>query len=438
MSKKFENPNNRAQKTAFGHAVVIGSSMAGLTAARVLTDYFNRVTIIERDRLPNAPQFRRGVPQARHAHTLPLRGQQLLEQKFPGLVNDLLAHGAISVDGKREMAFFMAGGWHNLRNPGAVVAMTCSRPLLESTIYRRLVDHPNVRVIQEHQVPGLCVDRHRQRVTGVRLRHRHGQQAEETELAADLVVDASGRNSQAPQWLAEFGFAPPRESTVNAFTGYATRIYRQPANVAGRWKTLYIRPTPPKGTRGGAIVPIEGNRWYVTLIGMGGDYPPTNEAEFLAYARTLPTPDLYEAIQEATPLTRVYGYRHVENRVRHYEALPRYLEGFLVCGDAAVALNPVYAQGMTASAMGSVALDNSLRHQLNLPQADKIAGLAQSFQKQLSRIEAGLWKTITTQDRRWPTAQVTHRQPPAGACAQKSTHRPMQQRPATATARHAI
>lgn len=403
MSQKAMIMNNKAKNTAFDHAVVIGSSIAGLTAAQVLTDYFAQVTIIDRDYSPDTPEFRRGAPQARHAHSLPLRGQNILEQQFPGLFDELLANGAIAVNGGSEMAFFIAGKWHQVRHQASVVSMTCSRPLLETTIYRRLASHPKVQIIQEHEVKGLHVDQRSERVTGVRLHRRHGPYHNEIKVAANLVVDTSGRDSHAPHWLASLGYTPPRESVVNSFTGYASRLYRFPTEFTGSWKTLYIRPTPPDATRGGMILPIEGDRWHVTLIGMARDYPPTNEEGFMAFARSLPTPELYEAIKEAEPLTRVYGYRHAENRVRHYDKLPRYPEGFLVYGDAAYVLNPVYAQGMTAAVMGSQVLDYCLkaqRHQGNL------MGLSKVFQTKLSQAVADPWQLAIRQDKRWPTTEV--------------------------------
>jgi 2-polyprenyl-6-methoxyphenol hydroxylase-like FAD-dependent oxidoreductase len=407
MNTKPVMSDNQESGTPFGHAVVIGSSIAGLTIARVLTDHFARVTIIERDRLPDTPDFRRSVPQARHAHTLPLRGQMILEQQFPGLTAELVANGAISINGGSEMAFFIAGGWHEVSHPSAVVYMTSSRPLLETTIYRRLAKNPRVHIIQEHEVVGLQVDERGERVTGVRLRDRHAAHADETELLADLVVDASGRDSRAPQWLESLGYPTPQEETVNAFAGYATRIYQRPTGFNAGWKTLYIRPTPPNGTRGGIILPIEGDRWHVTLVGMAHDYPPTDEEGFLAFARSLPSQELYEAIKEARPLTKPYGYRRSESRLRHYEKLPRYLEGFLVSGDAVYTLNPVYAQGMTAAAMASLALDRSLQAQRRWPGAGNLTGLAREFQQQLSRVEAEPWRMVTSQDRHWPTTEVT-------------------------------
>src|SRR5688500_3313903 len=194
MSLKSNVINSQTDGGAFSHAIVIGSSIAGLTTARVLTDHFDRVTIIERDRLPDRPGFRRGVPQAWHAHTLPLRGQAILERLFPGLSNDLLANGAVSVNGGSEMAIFIAGGWHQLRHHAAVVSMSCSRPLLETTIYRRLANH-RVQIIQEHEVVGLRTDHAGQAVTGAQLRRRHQLRQNEIYLGANLVVDASGRDS---------------------------------------------------------------------------------------------------------------------------------------------------------------------------------------------------------------------------------------------------
>jgi 2-polyprenyl-6-methoxyphenol hydroxylase-like FAD-dependent oxidoreductase len=285
-----------------------------------------------------------------------------------------------------------------------MVSMTSSRPLLDTTIYRRLLAHPKVQVVQESEVVGLISDSENQRISGVQLQSRRGLVRNKSTLAADLVVDASGRHSVAPEWLVSLGYEPPKESTIDAFSGYATRIYRRPVGFNESWKTMYIRPTPPNGTRGGLIMPIEGDRWYVTLIGMNGDYPPTDEDEFLAFARNLPTSRLYEAIKDAEPLTKPFGYRHTANRVRHYDDLPRYLEGFVVAGDAVYILNPVYAQGMTASLMGSQALESSLEEQQN---QNNLTGLAQNFQTRLTQNVAGAWKMATREDRRWPSTEVT-------------------------------
>ena len=137
---------------------------------------------------------------------------------------------------------------------------------------------------------------------------------------------------------------------------------------------------------------------------MAGDYPPTNEADFLEFARSLPVPNLYEAIKEAEPLTKPSGYRWTQNRVNHYDKLPRHLEGFLVAGDAAYILNPVYAQGITAAMLGSRALTQSLEAQRS---QDNLIGLAGAFQSALRQAVASAWHLATREDRRWPGTEVT-------------------------------
>ena len=169
---------------------------------------------------------------------------------------------------------------------------------------------------------------------------------------------------------------------------------------------MYILPEPPHSTRGGVIIPIEGDRWYVSLIGMDHDYPPNDDEGFLAFARSLPSQQLYEAIKDAEPLSKPYGFRHTEDRLRHYDRLSRYLEGFLVFGDAVYTLNPIYALGMTVATMGSLVLDRTLQAQRNQRTAGDITGLAQTFQKQLGKVVMGPWKMVTKQDQRWPNAET--------------------------------
>lgn len=389
------------KSTQFGHAVVIGSGIAGLLAARVLSNHFSRVTIVERDNPPDPVEFRRGVPQARHAHRLMPRGQTILEQQFPGLVDELLAHGAVAVEASQDIAVDYEGKWYTAPSRPNWVTLSVSRALLESTIYARIGALSGIHFMQGYEVTGLQVDEEHERVTGIWLHCNRCQTV--IELPADLVVDVSGRNSKSPQWLESLGFTPPEEWSIDSFVGYATRIYERPLDVDGDWKMLYVQPTPPDGTRGGIIVPIEGNRWHVTLIGVAEDYPPHDEEGFLEFAQSLPTPQLYEAIKDARPLSKPAGFRLTASRVRRYDRLPRYLEGFLVYGDAAYILNPMYAQGMTAAAIGSQALDQCLAQQ---PYGD-LTGLSRAFQRQLSHSLSRLWHTVTSQDWRWPVTTIT-------------------------------
>jgi 2-polyprenyl-6-methoxyphenol hydroxylase-like FAD-dependent oxidoreductase len=393
------------------HAVVIGSSIAGLLAAQVLRQAFGHVTIIDRDRLPETAEFRSGVPQARHPHTLLRRGQMILERHFPGLTEELIAQGAIPVEAERELAYYRLGKWTAPGRHEDTLAIACSRPLLESSIYRRMAAQPGIEIIPSHEATCLSMDAQQRRVTGVQLRHRLKPALSNPWLEANLVVDASGRQSHAPQWLDELGYAPPAELTVNARLGYATRIYRRLDNQERPWQAMYIQPEAPDKPRGAMIMPMEEDRWHVTLIGMDGDYPPTDESSFMDFARSLPTPALYEFIAEAEPLTKPIGYRRTESRLRTYDQLPHYLEGFLVYGDAVMAMNPLYAQGITAVALGSLALEQALQAHCHDLARGYVNGLAATFQKELAAILATPWKMARRADMRWSNTAVYTTEP---------------------------
>lgn len=400
-SATSRNGTSESNTTRFARAVVIGAGIAGLTAAQVLAGYFDQVTLIERDNVPDPAGFRRGVPQTRHAHRLLPRGQIILERRFPGLVSELLAQGAVAVEPLKELSIGYDGVWHTGRPRPNWVSLSASRALLEATIYRRLSALSNVRLMQGYEVIGLQADDSVAQVTGVTIQCVRCQSTEV--LPADLVVDASGRNSKAPRWLDELGYPAPEEWTIDPFVGYATRIYERPANFDGEWETLYVRPTPPYGTRGGIIVPMEGNRWHVTLVGVAEDYPPQDADGFLEFARSLPTPALYDTIKDARPLSKPAGYRLAANRIRRFDRLPRYLEGFLVFGDAATILNPIYAQGMTAAAIGSQVLEECTAEYV----AGDLTGLSRAFQQRLNHALSRLWRSVISQDWHWSTTTVT-------------------------------
>ena len=399
------SPAPLANKTRYHHAVVIGAGMAGLWAGRVLAEHFGQVTIVERDRLPDHPAHRRGVPQARHAHTLLARGYQILERLFPELDADLEAAGAPRVDWLRDCRSYLNGDWVE-RAPSRLITRACSRDLLEWVVRSTLASRDRVRFLEGRHVTGLVYDESIGSVTSVKLRswgREDTDAGDDEELLADLVVDASGRDSGSPTWLAALGFGEVRETVVNPFLGYATRLYRPPGDRDVDWRAMIVSNAPPRQTRGGVIYPVEGGCWLVTLAGIARDYPPTDEAGFLAFARSLDTPALYEALSIAEPLSPIWGYRRTENRLRHYERLPRWPDGFVALGDAVCAFNPVYGQGMTASALGALALDRCLRAQRRRQPGGALRGLGRRFQRELAQCNATPWLLATGEDYRWPT-----------------------------------
>lgn len=403
------NAHAKSLAAAGRHAVVIGGSLAGMLASRILVDHFERVTLVERDRFPEGPVARAGVPQARHVHVLLARGRGILEQLFPGLGAELTSAGAHLMDVAEDIAWLTPGGW-GVRFRSGLIMLSCSRDLLDWTIRGRLAAQPSLRLHDRVQVTSLVANADRTRVLGVALRRHAGPDGEPVdlaparELAADLIVDASGRSSRLPQWLAALGYPPPQESVINASIGYASRLYHRPATCSG-WMGAYLQAAPPARTCGGTILPIEGDRWLVTLIGGGGDHPPTDEDGFLAFLRSLPSPILYDAVRAAAPLSPITGYQATENRWRHYERLARRPEGLLVLGDAACTFNPVYGQGMTTAGLGALALDQALREQRRRRPEGDLSGLAARFQQALAKVNEAPWLLAIGEDVRYTTTE---------------------------------
>jgi 2-polyprenyl-6-methoxyphenol hydroxylase-like FAD-dependent oxidoreductase len=382
------------------HAVVIGGSMTGLLAARVLSEHFEQVTIIERDRLTGDAEARKGVPQGRHVHNLRACGVAIMAEYFPDLFPTLAQDGAIPVR-PEDLRWNQLGVWM-MPVPSPVKALFQSRPFLEQHVRDQLAARDNVRTIDACEVSQLCT--HADRVTDVVLRHRSGERHEEA-LAADLIVDASGRGSRAPHWLNSLGYGKVQETSVKIDIGYATRIYRRPAHLPAGWKGLVIYGSPPDDKRGGVILPIQGGYWMVTLIGSLRDYPPDDEAGFLEFARSLAQPDLYEAIKDAEPITPIAVYKYSANRWRHFERMERLPEGFIIMGDAACSFNPVYGQGMSVAAVEAQSLDRCLREQEMFAGNNGLVGFTQRFQQAIARDIKTPWLLSTGEDLRYPGAE---------------------------------
>ncbi|WP_051589318.1 NAD(P)/FAD-dependent oxidoreductase [Rubrobacter radiotolerans] len=392
--------------------------MAGLLAARVLADHFRRVTIVERDRFPQGPGFRKGVPQSRFPHVLLPGGLAVLRRLFPGIVEELASLGAVRYLWPRDALWLTAGGWSGrFAHEGEDrFGLSQSRELVEWVVRRHVVGLENVRVMEGWEATGLLATADRREVTGVGLRPRPSASAASVagseKLYADLVVDASGRNSPAPRWLEALGYEPPEETKIDASLGYAGRTYAIPSDLKADWKIIFIQANPPADGKGGIVLPVEGGRWSVALFGGGGDYPPTDEEGFMAFAKSLRSPVLHEAIRRAEPLTSIHGYRRTANRRRHFERLRRMPGRFLVTGDAACAFNPVYGQGMSVAAGEAEALDRCLQKQweqrFRSPNGN-LAGLARHFQKEVARSHAGAWQIVSGEDLRYPTAEGADR-----------------------------
>jgi 2-polyprenyl-6-methoxyphenol hydroxylase-like FAD-dependent oxidoreductase len=344
-------------RTLGREAVVIGASMAGLLAARVLSDRFEHVTILERDEVRDDAVPRKGQPHARHLHALLAEGLRLFDRYFPDLREALRAGGVVFGDMGADIRWFAFGGYRR-QFPSGMIGALMSRPFLEQCVRRLVQALPNVTIRSGAHVDELVTTSDRKQVTGIRLKAAADSPAEI--LEADLVVDASGRGSATPRWLETLGYAKPPESIVTVNMGYATRVFRrQPGDLDGA-KLLMVASSPPGPERACNVFPVEGDRWMATETGWGGDYPPADEAGFLEFARSLPAPDAYDLIRRLEPISDIIQHRLPSNLRRHYERLDRFPERYLVVGDAVSSFNPVYAQGMTSAVMQIAALDDAL------------------------------------------------------------------------------
>ncbi|MGJ5760723.1 NAD(P)/FAD-dependent oxidoreductase [Streptomyces galbus] len=344
-----------------GHAVVIGSGLAGLAAAGALARFMDRVTVIERDWLPRGAGRRRGVPQARHTHSLPTAAHQGLEELFPGIRADLVRAGAVHLRVPEDLLLLGPAGWLPRFDAGLSL-LSAGRDLLDAVVRDRLRADAKVGFLHDHDVVGLRPGP-QDTVTGVLARARDrrapGGWTPPRLIAADFVVDASGRGSHAPQWLADLGYEPPAETVVRTGATYATSLYAPPVGHVADWQGVWLMAAGDD-PRQGLLHPVEGGRWSVSLSTPGTAPAPADHEQMLHAAAALRDPLLRDLLATATPLGPVYRCAVTGSRWRHYERLRRWPDQFLVVGDAFAALDPVHGDGMTLAVQGALLLERML------------------------------------------------------------------------------
>ncbi|MGY0070307.1 NAD(P)/FAD-dependent oxidoreductase [Streptomyces sp. QTS137] len=377
-------------------AIVIGGSLAGMLAAAAVRDSVDEVEILEAHEVPEGPEPRVGVPQAAHFHVLLTSGADAIDELLPGTIGELMGQGAVRVPMTTNMVLLSPEGWYRRWKSDTHYLIAASRDLTDSVVRRRVLADPRITLLPQAKAISLLGDR--QGVTGVRVRKADGSEVERT---AHLVIDASGKGTNTPRWLAEDlrikGLATER---IKSGLTYASRMYRAPVPTQD-WPFVSIQADPRdlRTARTGGILPIDGDRWHVSLIGPRGAAPTGSADAFVPYARGLRHPVVADLLRHAEPLTDVTVTRSTVNTRHYYERLDVWPEGLVALGDSVAHFNPVYGHGMSVAALGALAL------RTQLASGGLTCGVARRAQKAIARPVEPAWSLAVGQDIRYPGAQ---------------------------------
>ncbi|MCY8235366.1 NAD(P)/FAD-dependent oxidoreductase [Priestia endophytica] len=373
-------------------ALVIGAGIAGLLTARVLSSYFEEVIVVEKDELPQKPSSRPGTPQDFHPHRVLPRGDIIMNRFFPGYINDLLTQGAHNIKNDKISRFSPHGTLELvIEQKGAA----SSRALLEWTIRQRVQEIPNVRFLSKQEVIGLQTSADQSQVTGVHIKERSEQKQERT-VAADLVVDTSGRSSKLIKWLEFMGLDMPESERLKVRFGYSTRHYRVPPHIKEKWSAT-SEGDPAKNIGAVGVLHIEENIAQTLLFSAGGThYPPTDPEDYEKELDALAPPTIKQFIKKLEPLGSPRGFRAQESTRQHFEQMENWPSGLLVLGDAFCNFDPIYGQGMTVAAIEAEMLDTCLKeHSSHQPGFERDV-----LQRMQQAIEPAWWLSSIA-DLRW-------------------------------------
>ncbi|WP_024804096.1 NAD(P)/FAD-dependent oxidoreductase [Nocardia sp. BMG51109] len=381
----------RTRGNARRRAVVIGAGLTGCLAAHVVARHVDDVILVESDTIPETAESRGGVPQDRLPHMLLPGGQRALQQLLPGIVEELVDAGAVTVGLPSGIRILTTAGWLTA-TPADRTLLTCTRPLIDWTVRRRVLTDPRITIRQSTVVTGLLGTS--TAVRGVRTRGRGAARDRAAgELAADFVLDASGRRSRAPDWLTRLGLPPTAADCVDSGVAYTARMYTRPAGAEA--DAVLLQPKSEETTRCGLLLPVEGDRWMIGLCGMRNDEPPTSEEGYLGFMDQLRDPLLGRLAGTARPLGRISGFRPRPSRRLRFERSSRWPDGFVVLGDAVCTFNPIYGQGMSVAAANVLALRTVLAaHGLD-------AGAAFAAQRAVAKTADAAWQLASLEDARY-------------------------------------
>lgn len=382
-------------------AIIVGGSIAGLASAKALAPYFDKITIFDADEIKDAEEARKGTPQASHVHGLLKGGGDALTSLFPKLPEKLVEAGAVSADFCQDVRWYLNERWMP-RFPGSLPIFFQTRPVLERCIREEARKLDNLEVLSHRRILDYKLDPTKKRVIAAVVTRKDGT---EEIVEADFFVDTCGRGSFLSKWLSENGFGTVQEKRITVNLGYASCLMELPEDPERDWSSLLIYPKGPDEIRGSTLVKVEKNRWMLTLAGYHHDHPPADIEGFLEFARTLPKPDIYNAVKDARIVSPISLHKFPHGHWREYDKLPRFPLGLLPVGDTIASLNPLFGQGMSAAALSAQSL-GQLVQEYDLPLSeDNLERLKEDYFQALNKILKTPWDLARGQDFRYPATQ---------------------------------
>jgi 2-polyprenyl-6-methoxyphenol hydroxylase-like FAD-dependent oxidoreductase len=336
-------------------AVVIGSGIAGLLAATVLSDHFRIVTILDKDPSVGSPSPRGGAVQGAHLHVLLKRGQEILFDLFPTIESELQTSGCSTIDWAKDTI------WENKtgrfpKYESNVKTLSMSRPLLEKLVFSKVKMKTNINFVNGTIENLITING---QVTAVKTRAGES-------FPVDFIVLAAGHHFPLQKHFPMVDISAKTKSIPIDIT-YRSQLFKTDSLTFIQAKQYYYQLSPPEDSFGGVICPIENNVSIATIIQYGpNELKKMSDTDFFRLARKIPGGHFLKIIENGLSLSSVAIFQKSTMHIRPFHKMKGMPDNAIVMGDAFCSLNPVFGQGMTFALEQSLILKELL-------QTDKLA-----------------------------------------------------------------